>query len=189
MDGKKKNTKPKEEKQENIPEEKMPDAAGAEEKVQLTQEEFEKVKAHIEALQKEKEELVSAAQRLQADFDNYRKRNSSLRTDSLDEGARDCMRALLPTLDNFDRALSNADGVDASFVSGMALVQKNLLETLQKLGLQEIDATGAFDANLHNAVMQEAVEGKASGEILEVLQKGYEAKGKILRYSMVRVAE
>ncbi|MDL2258382.1 nucleotide exchange factor GrpE [Eubacteriales bacterium OttesenSCG-928-K08] len=157
--------------------------------VQLTREEFLKVREHIEALKKEKDENVNLAQRLQADFDNYRKRNSSLKKDSYDEGQRDCMRTLLPTLDNFERALNNAKGVDPAYVDGMRLVQKNLLETLGKLGMKEIDATGMFDPNLHNAVMQEEVEGRSPGEILEVLQTGYEVEGKILRYSMVKVAQ
>lgn len=159
------------------------------ETVQLTQEEFLKVKAHIETLQKEKEEAIALAQRLQADFDNYRKRNSTLRKDSYDEGIRDCIRALLPTLDNFDRALGNAQGVEAAFVEGVELVLRTMLEALGKQGLKEIDATGVFDANLHNAVMQEEAQGKETGEILEVFQKGYEVDGKILRYSMVKVAQ
>lgn len=159
------------------------------EQVILTKEEFEKVKAHIEALQKDKEEAVGLAQRLQADFDNYRKRNSTLKKDSYDEGTRDCIRALLPTLDNFDRALSSTEGVDEAYVEGIRLVYRTLLDALEKLGFKEIDAGGMFDANLHNAVMQEAAEGKASGEILEVLQKGYAVGDKILRYSMVKVAE
>lgn len=163
--------------------------AEAPETVQMTKEEYEKVKAHIESLVKEKDGAVDTAQRLQADFDNYRKRNSTLRADSYDEGVRDCMRAILPTLDNFDRAFDNAADVDPAFVEGVRLVQRNLIDALGKLGLKEIDASGTFDANFHHAVMQAAEDGKKSGDIIEVFQKGYEANGKILRHSMVKVAE
>ena len=66
---------------------------------------------------------------------------------------------------------------------------KQLMDTLQKLGLSEIEADGKFDPNLHNAVMQEKVEGKESGEILAVFLKGYRVGDKIIRHTMVKVAE
>ena len=69
------------------------------------------------------------------------------------------------------------------------LVQRQLMDTLGKLGLSEIDATGAFDPNFHEAVMQEKAEGRQSGEILAVFQKGYRVGDKIVRHSMVKVAE
>ena len=92
-------------------------------------------------------------------------------------------------MDSFDRALSSAAGVDPCFTEGVRLVQRMLMDALGKLGLQEISSECSFDPNLHNAVMQEAAEGRATGDILEVLQKGYEVKGRVLRYSMVKVAE
>jgi len=157
--------------------------------VSLTKEEFDQVKAHIETLQQEKDEAIALAQRLQADFDNYRKRNATLRADSFDDGVRDCIKELLPTLDNFDRALENAEGVDTGFVEGMKLIQRTLLDALHKQGLSEIPADGKFDPNLHNAVMQQQEDGKEEGDILEVFQKGYEVKGRILRHTMVKVAQ
>lgn len=161
----------------------------AEEIVRLTKAEFETARAHIENLQKEKDEAIAVAQRLQADFDNYRKRNANLKVDSYEEGMRDCVRALLPTLDCFDRALENVQGVDPCFADGIRLVQRMLLDSLGKLGLQEVPADGAFDPELHEAVMKEAAEGRNAGDILSVLQKGYEVKGRILRHSMVKIAE
>ncbi len=171
-----------------------PDGAAAaetqgEEFVKLTKTEFDTVKAHIETLQKEKDEAIVLAQRLQADFDNYRKRNATLKADSYQEGMRDCVKALIPSLDNFDLAVQNMENVDPRYLDGVKLVQRTLLDALNKLGLQEIQADGMFDPNLHNAVLQEPVEGRQSGEILEVLQKGFEMNGRILRYSMVKVAE
>ncbi len=157
--------------------------------VKLSKAEFDTVKVHIETLSKEKDEAIALAQRLQADFDNYRKRNATLKADSYQEGMRDCAKALIPSLDNFDLAVQNMQNVDPCYLDGVKLVQRTLLDSLNKLGLQEIPAEGLFDPNLHNAVLQEPSEGKQSGEILEVLQKGFEMNGRILRHSMVKVAE
>lgn len=159
------------------------------ENVTLTKAEFDQVKAHIDGLQKEKEETVQMAQRLQADFDNYRKRNASLRLESLDEGAREIIKDILPVLDNFDRAMENTANVDPGYVEGIRLVHKQLLGILEKNGLEEIPADGMFDADLHNAVMQEEAEDKESGMITAVFQKGYKVKNRIIRHSMVKVAK
>lgn len=159
------------------------------ENVTLTKAEFDQVKAHIDGLQKEKDETVQMAQRLQADFDNYRKRNASLRLESLDEGAREIIKDILPVLDNFDRAMENTANVDPGYVEGIRLVHKQLLGILEKNGLEEIPADGMFDADLHNAVMQEETEDKESGMITAVFQKGYKVKNRIIRHSMVKVAK
>lgn len=159
------------------------------ENVTLTRDEFVEVKNCIDALQKEKDECVAMAQRLQADFDNYRKRNAAIRADSLEEGTRELIRSLLPVLDNFDRALENCESVDPGWVDGIKLVHKQLTGILQKNGLEEIPAEGAFNADLHEAVMQEEAEGRESGAILAVFQKGYKVKDRIVRHSMVKVAK
>lgn len=164
-------------------------ASEAEQNVTLTNDEFMQVKAHIDALQKEKDEAVATAQRLQAEFDNYRKRNASLRTDSYDEAVRDSVKAILPTLDNFDRALASIEGVEQCFAEGVQLVHRTLLDALAALGMKELETQGKFDPNIHNAVIQETAEGKTTGDILQVFQKGYEVKGKIVRHAMVKVAE
>ena len=158
------------------------------ETVTMTQEELETVKKHIDELQKKLDETVALLQRNQADFDNFRKRNASVRADSYDEGKRDCIKALLPVLDDFDRVAesdANADG----WADGVKLVHRKLSEILQKEGLSEIPSEGAFDPNLHNAVMTEAVDGMESGQIVQTFQKGYQVKEKIIRHSMVKVSE
>lgn len=155
----------------------------------LTAEEFETAKTHIATLQKEKEDTIALLQRNQADFDNYRRRNASIRADSYEEGKRDCIKALLPVLDNFDRAMATESAGDEGWRSGIQMVHKQLLDLLQKQGLCEVEADGKFDPNLHEAVMQEAAEGKESGTILMVLQKGYRVGDKIIRHSMVKVAQ
>ena len=157
---------------------------------QDAQAEAEQARARIEKLQKERDDTVALLQRNQADFDNYRRRNAAVRADSLDEGRRECIAALLPVLDNFERAMDNDAGADdAAWREGVKLVQRQLLDVLHKMDLTEIDASGKFDPALHEAVMQEAVEGRESGEIIAVFQKGYRVGDRIIRHSMVKVAE
>lgn len=155
----------------------------------LTAEEFETARKHIETLTKERDDTVALLQRNQADFDNYRRRNASIRADSFEEGKRDAIKELLTVLDNFDRAIENDNADDASWREGVRLAIRQLHEKLEKLGMSEIETDGKFDPNMHEAVMQEAVEGKESGEILAVLQKGYRVGDRIIRHSMVKVAE
>ena len=166
------------EKQEEIPE-----------TVTLTAKEFSEVKDHIAALQKEKDETVALLQRNKADFDNYRRRNASIRLDSYEEGIRDCIKALLPALDNLDRATASEAVRDEHWCEGVELAIRQLHELLGKQGLAPIEEDKVFDPNLHDAVMQEKVDGRESGEILMVLQKGYRVKDKIIRHTMVKVAE
>ena len=157
--------------------------------VTLTAEEFRTAQEEIAKLRREKDETVQLLQRNQADFDNYRRRNASARADSYEEGKRDCIKALLPVLDNFERALDNEQAGDEAWREGVKLVNRQLHDLLNKQGLTEIDADGKFDPNMHEAVMQEKVEGSESGDILAVLQKGYRVGDRIIRHSMVKVAE
>lgn len=160
------------------------------ESVTLTREEFLKVKERIEALESEKAENVALLQRLQADFDNYRKRNANLACECVDEGARNLIKGLLPVLDDLDRALDAVpEGRDAEWVSGVRLIHTKLLDILAKNGMEEIDASGSFDPDFHHAVLQEEAEGKENGDIVEVLQKGYKVKDRIIRHTMVKVAK
>ena len=174
--------------EETAQETEQPAEPQTEQMVTLTASEFEQVRAHIETLQKEKDEAVQAAQRLQAEFDNYRRRNASLRTDSIDEGTRECIKSLLPALDNFDRALEHAQTLDEAWLKGIELVQKQLLEALAAQGLKEIPSDGEFDPNLHNAVMHIDDDNYGTEEIVEVFQKGYRIGDSVVRHSMVKVA-
>ena len=154
----------------------------------LTKEEMEQVRAHVAELQKQLDETVALLQRNQADFENYRRRNASVRADSYEEGKRDVITSLLPILDDFER-IAGVENRDGSWADGVLLVQRKLSETLAKQGLTEVEADGDFDPNLHNAVMTEAQEGVEKGKILAVFQKGYRVKDKIVRHSMVKVSE
>lgn len=156
--------------------------------VSMTQEEFIQVKEHIDKLKTERDELINLAQRTQADFDNFRKRNATIYCDSVEEGVRCVIKDLLPVLDNFDRALQNEDEGSA-WREGIKLVYRQLMSVLEKNGLAEIEAEGQFDPELHEAVLSCEQEGKEEGDIVEVLQKGYQVKDRILRHSMVKVAK
>ena len=155
----------------------------------LTAEEFEAAKAHIEAITKEKDETVVLLQRIQADFDNFRRRNASIRLDSYEEGKRDTVKELLPALDNLERALESIPAENASLREGIVMVHRQMLESLKKLGLEEVESDCIFDPTKHEAVMREKVDGKESGEIVVVFQKGYRMGDRIIRHCMVKVAE
>ena len=152
-------------------------------------EEVKKLQSELEKKQQELDDTVRLLQRNQADFENYRRRNNSVRAESYENGKRDAVMELLPSLDDFDRVVANADKADEAWVEGVKLVYRKFTEELKKLGLTEIEAEGKFDPNLHNAVLSEAAEGVESETILAVLQKGYKMGDKILRHSMVKVSE
>ena len=154
----------------------------------LTADEFHTVQAKIADLTRERDETIALLQRNQADFENFRRRNAQVRRDGYDDGRKDCITELLAVMDDFDRMIESGSEESALF-DGVKLIQKKLHATMEKLGLVEIDVSGAFDANLHNAVMSEKAEGKKPGEILAVLQKGYRLGDWIIRYAMVKVAE
>ena len=159
--------------------------------VEITQEQLDEIKTRIDAIQAERDEMKFLAQRVQADFDNFRKRNSTIRTESLDEGAREVVKPLLVVLDHFERALlSIKDNTqDKQLIDGMEMIFRQFKEELEKQGLEEIVAQAEqFDPELHNAIVQEKSDLPV-GTITEVIQKGYKFKDKIIRYSMVKVAQ
>ena len=153
----------------------------------LTAEEVKALKEKLDKLTEDRDDAVKQAQRLQAEFENYRKRNAQIAADSRDDGVRETVKNLLPVLDNFERALENAP--DDAFAAGIHNIARQFVDSLAKCGAEELEASGQFDPKLHDAVMKDNVEGVPSGEITAVLQKGYRVKGKIVRYAMVKVNE
>lgn len=153
----------------------------------LTAEEAKALKAKLDKLTEERDDAVRQAQRLQAEFENYRKRNAQIAADSRDDGIREAVKNILPVLDNFDRAMENAP--DDQFAAGIRNISKQFVAALEKCGAEELEASGQFDPKLHDAVMKDSVEGVPSNEITAVLQKGWRVKGKIVRYAMVKVNE
>lgn len=156
----------------------------------LTQEQYDEVKAKIESLTKERDDMLNTAQRVQADFDNFRRRNASVRADSLDEGARNAIEAILPTVDNLERALDAAKDDNSPLSEGVRMVYRQLMDSLAKLGVAPIEAKDQpFDPNFHNAVMTAtAEEGQEANIVIEEFQKGYTLKEKVIRHSMVKVS-
>ena len=185
------NKKKAAEKAAEIPVEAPEETPVAENDEELTRvrEELKTAQEDLTKKQKELDETIRLLQRNQADFENYRRRNNSVRAESYENGKRDAVSELRPSLDDFDRIILNADKADEAWVEGVKLVYRKFTEELRKLGLTEIEAEGKFDPNLHNAVLSEAAEGVESETILAVLQKGYKMGDKILRHSMVKVSE
>lgn len=134
-------------------------------------------------------EYLSMAQRIQADFENFRKRNENVRSDAYAYGKKDVAAAMLPVLDNLERAVEAASGSeDESLKNGVALVLKQMIEVYQKLEVSPINRLGEkFDPNLENAILQGAPEDGEPGTVCQVLQKGYRMGDKVLRHAMVKV--
>ncbi len=147
----------------------------------------------VKKLEDEKNSYLELCQRTRAEFENYKKRNATLRTDSLDEGVREAVTALLPVIDNLERALDVDTGHESTqaIKEGVQMTVSQMIGVLESLGLEEIKAEGeTFDPNFHHAVMQgEADEDHPEDTIIEVFQKGYIIRGKIIRHSMVKVAK
>ena len=135
------------------------------------------------------EEYLNMAQRVQADFDNFRRRNQNVRKEAFDEGARAFAVTLLPVIDNLERAIAAAqNSSDESLRSGVEMVYRQLCEAFEKRGITAIDRKGEkFDPNLENAVMQGTPEDGEPGTVCEVFQKGYQMEGMVLRHAMVKV--
>lgn len=157
------------------------------EEMTLTAEEVKALKEKLDKLEEDKEDAVRQAQRLQAEFENYRKRNAGISAESRDDGVRDAVKQMLPVLDNLERALQSAP--DDPFAQGVRNIAKQFSDALVKIGAEEIPTEGAFDPALHEAVLKDSVEGVESGHITGVMQKGFKVRGKIIRYAMVKVNE
>ena len=149
---------------------------------------FGKKKKEKDKKDQQIEELTDRLKRSMAEFDNFRKRTEKEKAGMYVIGAKEIVEKILPIVDNFERGLAQAPEGDA-FADGMKMIYKQLMTTLDDLGVKQIEAVGReFDPNFHNAVMH--VEDEAAGEnmIVEELQKGYTYKDFVVRHSMVKVA-
>jgi len=148
----------------------------------------EESKEEINRLTEENIQLFSRLQRLQADFDNFRKRMKAEKQEWRTQTLFDFIRELLPVIDNLERA-RQAEGSLGSLQDGVDLVCKQLIGVLEKEGLSIIDSLGTeFDPNYHHAIAQVECDEKEN-TVVEELQKGYLLKERVLRASMVRVAK
>lgn len=149
---------------------------------------FGKKKKEKDKKDQQIDELTDRLKRNMAEFDNFRKRTEKEKASMYIIGAREIVEKILPVVDNFERGLAQAPEEDA-FAEGIRMIYKQLMTTLEELGVKQIEAVGKeFDPNLHNAVMH--IEDEEAGEntIVEEFQKGYTYKDFVVRHSMVKVA-
>jgi molecular chaperone GrpE len=174
-----------EEKEEELKEEEGEEKA----KKPSPEEIIEELKRKLEEKEKEASEYLDIAQRIKAEFENYRKRTEREKAEMIMYGQEQVIVELLPVVDNFERALA-AEGDYNALKEGMELIYRQLKKVLDKFEVKEIEAEGEiFDPYKHHAIAQEEVEGKRPNEIIEVFQKGYYMKDKVIRYSLVKVAK
>jgi molecular chaperone GrpE len=139
--------------------------------------------------EKECEEYLDLLKRTKAEFDNYRKRVAKEKESMYDDGFADAIKAILPVIDNLERAVQYKDTNNSSLAEGVEMVLKMFKDTLTKVNVEEILAEGQkFDPDYHNAVMHIEDENFEENTVVEVFQKGYKYKDKVIRYSMVKVA-
>jgi len=152
--------------------------------------EAKKRKGIVAKLTEEKEELYDRLLRMQADFENYKKRVDKERQELYHHALSEVIQEILPTLDDLERALQKNDSKDfKSYRRGIELIYHNLRETLQKFGLQPIKAEGEiFDPHYHEALFLEETDQYPEHQILEEYKKGYMLKERLLRPAVVKVA-
>ena len=132
---------------------------------------------------------LDRAARIQAEFDNYRKRAAREQQDYRDYALADALKTLLPILDSLDRALKTNAASLEEYRSGIELIDKQFHDALAKLGVQPVPAQGeSFDPNLHQAVQMVDTDEAADNHVIDELQRGYKLKDRLLRPAMVRVA-
>ncbi|HLR16185.1 MAG TPA: nucleotide exchange factor GrpE [Bacillota bacterium] len=150
-----------------------------------TSEESEELKKAIE----EKDEYYNHMLRLQAEYDNFKKRTQKERIAERKYKAQDLATELLPVLDNFERALQVEETEETKgLIQGITMVYNQFKEAFTSQGVKEVETVGAtFDPNLHHAVMQVEEEGKDKDEVVEELQKGYILNDRVIRPAMVKV--
>ena len=170
------------------------DESNNEEKVEASEgsesteeDELDMIKKQNKKLQEELDTTKDTLLRLRAEYDNYRRRSIKEKEGIYSDAYVDVVKEILPVIDNLERAIA-ADGTLEDLKKGVEMTMKGCQDAFSKLGVEEIDATGEFDPNFHNAVMHIEDEGLDKNVIAEVFQKGYKKGEKIIRHTMVKVA-
>ena len=178
-----------EEKKEEIPAEELPAETpeGAEPEAEAA--ETDPMQKALDEANAKAAEYLALAQRVQADFENFRRRNESVRADAYADGRKDTAALMLPVLDNLERAVGAAAGsTDEALKSGVEMVLKQMNDAYGKMDVKPIDRLGEkFDPNLENAILQGTEDEGEPGTVCQVLQKGYMIGDKVLRHAMVKV--
>ena len=166
-------------------------AKGEKKKLKKAEAEIAELKKALEVKEAEAAELNDRYARLYAEYENFRKRTAKELEGKAADAACDTLAQILPVLDNLERAAqyNTEDSAETPMGKGLELTLKSFVETLSKLGVNEIEAAGKpFDPNFHNAVMHVEDENLGENEVVEVFMKGYAKGDKVLRHSMVKVA-
>jgi len=138
-------------------------------------------------LVRERDEMRALAQRVQADFENYKKRVQREQAESSERGTALLVEQLLPVLDTFDLALSSLDDADEKVRKGVELVYADFVSVLERAGVERIPTNGhPFDPEVHEAVLHEPGDGDPT--VVETMRAGYRLRGRVLRPAMVKVA-
>lgn len=152
------------------------------------QEEIEALKGQVEKLTGDLQEKKDRLLRLQADFDNFRRRSAKEREEISAVVTQNFCKDMLPLLDNFERAMAAETKDVEAFQRGVEMIFTQFQEVLKKNGLEQIEAVGQkFDPNFHQAVMRVEDPEKEDDTVAQELQKGYMVKGRVIRPSMVQV--
>jgi molecular chaperone GrpE len=161
-------------------------AEGAREQAEMAAEQSSEASKPDDAARDEVSQYRELAQRVQADFENYRKRVIREQTAVVERATEGLVEALLPVLDSFELALTTLDDADEKVRKGVELVYAELLSVLERQGLERLETDGKpFDPNVHEAVMQE--DGDGDPVVTETMRTGYRLKGRVLRPAMVKV--
>lgn len=152
----------------------------------------ETLKKQLEEKEREVEEYKSLCQRIAADFDNYKKRIAKDKENMYYEVVADVVGKLLPIVDNFERAIDsakNSKDTNDELLKGLEMIKKQIDDIFTKLGVEPIEALNKeFDPYLHNAIMHVEDERYGKNVVIEEFQKGYKIKDRVIRYSLVKVA-
>lgn len=186
--------------QENIEEKNINEESWQQEEVledsefEEVNDDFENIKSENRSLKDENEKLNSEINalkdrllRINAEYDNYRKRTTKEKEGIYTDAVEDVLKQLLPVLDNLERAISVEGNVD-DLKKGVDLTIRQFQDSLEKLGVVEIDTNSNFDPNFHEAVMHVEDDSFEENSIAEVFQKGYKRGAKVIRHSIVKVA-
>ena len=150
-------------------------------------ENMRKIKDENKKLTNEAEALKDRLLRITAEYENYRKRTVKEKEGIYTDACTDVLKEMIPVLDNLERAIA-VDGSVEDIKKGIEMTIKGFKTSFEKLGVEEIDATGEFDPNYHQAVMHIEDENLDKNSIAEVFQKGYKRGDKVIRYTVVKVA-
>jgi len=146
--------------------------------------------AQVDRLKNENAQYLDRVARLQAEFDNFRKRSVREQQEFRDYALADALKQFLPILDSLDRALKTEGATAEDFRSGIDLIDRQFHQTLEKLGVEPIEAAGKeFDPTVHQAIQMVDTDEVADNHVVDELQRGYKIRERLLRPAMVRVAQ